>query len=53
MAPSRGVGPLTHLKNTKPELVLSKENTVTKSREETRERPSRDCPTWGFYEILK
>ena len=42
-----GMGPLTHLKNFNPELFLSKENTGTKSRQRPKERPSRDCPTYG------
>jgi len=46
MAPDWGMGPLTHLKNINPEFPLSKGN-GQRVEQRLKERPSRDCPTWG------
>ena len=41
------MGPPIHLKNFNPELFLSKEIQGQRVEQRLKERPFRDCPTWG------
>jgi hypothetical protein len=45
--------PPTHLKIINPELLLSKGNTWINCEQRLKERPSRDCPTWGIHPIYR
>ena len=51
MAPSRGMGPVTHLKNINLVLLLSKVNTRTKSGAETKEKAIQRLPHLGIHAI--
>jgi hypothetical protein len=47
MVPSEKMGPLTHLKNFKPELSMFNKNAETRKEQRLKERLSRDVPIMG------
>jgi len=42
------MGPSIHLKNIDPGFLLSNEMQRLRVEQRLKERPSRDCPNWGF-----